>query len=203
MTSNPYEDATRLALDGHNVIITGQAGSGKSFLLSDIASQLKQRNKNVQKVASTWLAASIISQEEGARTLHNFCGLKTGNQTDRELKNVASQDDVMSRLRATDCLLIDEISMISNEIIRQANIVFCEARQCSRPFGGVQVLLFGDFFQLPPVNDEHIFQWEKFNEAIPHRINLDRNFRFIYLAVLRYNRSIWTIFFCLDKTKLL
>ena len=139
MTSNPYEEAISLAVDGHNIIITGQAGTGKSFLLTQIANQLAEKGKIIQKAASTGLAASIIAEDTGACTLHNFCGLKIGNLSDEELRNVASQNDVSMRLRQTDCLLIDEISMVSDEIIRQANIVLCEARQCSRPFGGMQV----------------------------------------------------------------
>ena len=181
MTSNPYEEAISLAVDGHNIIITGQAGTGKSFLLIQIANQLAEKGKIVQKAASTGLAASIIAEDTGACTLHNFCGLKIGNLSDEELRNVASQNDVSMRLRQTDCLLIDEISMVSDEIIRQANIVLCEARQCSRPFGGMQVVLFGDFYQLPPVKKAHIFNWVFFDTAVPHRINLTYNYRCEYL----------------------
>ena len=181
MTSNPYEEAISLAVDGHNIIVTGQAGTGKSFLLTQIANQLTKKGKIVQKAASTGLAASIIAEDTGACTLHNFCGLKIGNLSDEELRNVASQNDVSMRLRQTDCLLIDEISMVSDEIIRQANIVLCEARQCSRPFGGMQVILFGDFYQLPPVKKAHIFNWVFFDTAVPHRINLTNNYRCKYL----------------------
>ena len=181
MTSNPYEEAISLAVDGHNIIITGQAGTGKSFLLTQIANQLAEKGKIIQKAASTGLAASIIAEDTGACTLHNFCGLKIGNLSDEELRNVASQNDVSMRLRQTDCLLIDEISMVSDEIIRQANIVLCEARQCSRPFGGMQVILFGDFYQLPPVKKAHIFNWVFFDTAVPHRINLTYNYRCEYL----------------------
>ena len=181
MTSNPYEEAISLAVDGHNIIITGQAGTGKSFLLTQIANQLAEKGKIIQKAASTGLAASIIAEDTGACTLHNFCGLKIGNMSDEELRNVASQNDVSMRLRQTDCLLIDEISMVSDEIIRQANIVLCEARQCSRPFGGMQVILFGDFYQLPPVKKAHIFNWVFFDTAVPHRINLTYNYRCEYL----------------------
>ena len=180
MTSNPYEEAISLAVDGHNIIVTGQAGTGKSFLLTQIANQLTKKGKIVQKAASTGLAASIIAEDTGACTLHNFCGLKIGNLSDEELRNVASQNDVSMRLRQTDCLLIDEISMVSDEIIRQANIVLCEARQCSRPFGGMQVILFGDFYQLPPVKKAHIFNWVFFDTAVPHRINLTNNYRCDY-----------------------
>ena len=181
MTSNPYEEATSLAIDGHNLIVTGQAGTGKSFLLTQIADQLTKNGKTVQKAASTGLAASIIAEDTGACTLHNFCGLKIGNLSDDQLKNVASQNDVSIRLCLTDCLLIDEMSMVSDDIIRQANIVLCEARQCSRPFGGMQVILFGDFYQLPPVKSAHIFNWNYFDAAVPHRINLTRNYRCDYL----------------------
>ena len=124
----------------------------------------------MQKAALTGLAASIIAEDTGSCTLHNFCGLKIGNLSDEELRNVATQNEVNMRFCQTDCLLIVEMRMVSDEIIRQANIVLCEARQCSRLFGGMQVILFGDFYQLPPVIKAHIFNWVFFDTAVPHRM---------------------------------
>ena len=177
MSSNPYTSVTDLVLEGHNVIVTGQAGTGKSHLLCALADLLTQSGKTVQKAASTGLAASVIDREDGSCTLHSLCGLKIGQFSDAELRNVASRHEMMSNLRAIDVLLLDEVSMLSADIIRQANLVCCHARRCTSYFGGIQVVVAGDFYQLPPVTGDHLFAWPEFQRAIPHRIDLNFNYR--------------------------
>ena len=177
MTSNPYQVVTELVLNGHNVMISGQAGTGKRHLVCDLAELLAQSGKTVQKAASTGLAASLIAKEDGACTLHSLCGLKTGHFDDAELRNIAARHEVMSPLRAIDVLLIDEVSMLSADIIRQANLVCCHARRCSKHFGGIQVVFAGDMYQLPPVSGKHLFLWPEFRSAVPHRVDLNFNYR--------------------------
>ena len=68
--------AYELAMDGHNVIITGQAGTGKSYLLSQLATTMKKNGLKIQKTASTGLAASLVAGEDGACTLHTYVELR-------------------------------------------------------------------------------------------------------------------------------
>ena len=119
-----------------------------------------------------------------------MCGLKTGTLSDEELKNVASTHEIEGKLRVIDVVVIDEISMISDDILRQVDVVMKQARRSSRPFGGTQIILAGDFLQLPPVKGNFCFQWSEFDKFIPHRVYLHKNFRCVLSAtVILFNVS--------------
>ena len=79
-----------------------------------------------------------------------------------------------------DTLFIDEISMISDIILRQADVVCRAARKSKRPFGGIQVILSGDFLQLPPVHDKFCFEWPSFYTFFPHTVILTNVYRYAF-----------------------
>lgn len=127
-----------------NVFVTGAAGSGKSFLMR---SYLK--NKKTPILASTGAAAILV----GGRTFHSFFGLGIMEggviaTVDRALKNKR----LVARLRKTDAVVIDEISMISGPTLRTAEAIARRTRGSTTPWGGMRVIAVGDFAQLPPVN---------------------------------------------------
>ena len=138
------EDAVRLVvLEHRNVLITGSAGTGKSFVLRQIISSLKRENCAV--TATTGIAAVLI----GGSTIHRTFGLtpssvKKGNTTPTE-----KVKKVWKRLKV---LIIDEVSMLNADLFM---FLDKQARRCRQrldePFGGLQVVLVGDFYQLPPV----------------------------------------------------
>ena len=149
-------ESQRLAVDkiaeGRNVFITGPAGTGKSFLLNYIKEEYRDNSLHV--TASTGISAINV----GGQTLHSWAGLGLGNMPINEiLRNICSAKGIHMRkkLTAAKMLAIDEISMISANIFDLLNELLKAVRNSREPFGGIQLILFGDFLQLPPVNREN------------------------------------------------
>jgi ATP-dependent DNA helicase PIF1 len=149
-----------------NIFITGPGGSGKSFLINAIKDISAYLRTCLYVTASTGCAAVNI---EGT-TLHSFIGIGLGNGTMDYSKTM--RNDVKSRLISTEMLIIDEISMISPEYLTKADATLKKVRSSKSFFGGIQLILVGDFFQLPPVSREqekkYIFQdeiWKNINAS--------------------------------------
>ena len=139
-----------LIMSGENVFYTGSAGSGKSSVLKHIVPLLRKEGKKLDILAPTGRAALEIN----GRTLHNYAGWVplSLRKPLRILENDARGKKVQKRLRATDVLIIDEISMVANHVFERLNCIMKSARDSKKPFGGVQMIVTGDFCQLPPVN---------------------------------------------------
>lgn len=176
-------ETQRLAVDriaeGKNVFITGPAGTGKSFLLNYLKDEYKTKSLHI--TASTGIAAINV----GGQTLHSWAGLGLGNLPLNEtIRNILSVKGTFLRkkLRSAKMLAIDEISMISAEVFDMLNNLLKAVRQNEKPFGGIQLILFGDFLQLPPVNRENgeiffCFESEAWQEAQIETIILKDIFR--------------------------
>ena len=133
---------------GYNVFLTGAPGSGKTFLLNEYIKYLKRNNASVSITASTGIAATHM----GGTTLHSWSGLGIREQLDdAEAKKVCEKSYVRKRIKNTNVLIIDEISMIKASQFEAVNKICQFVRRDPRPFGGMQVVCSGDFFQLPPV----------------------------------------------------
>ena len=135
--------------EGKNLFITGGAGSGKSYLLNFLKRNYGSRGLEV--TASTGIAAVNI----GGSTIHSWAGIGLANlPIDQIVANLftAKFSRVRRKIERAKCLAIDEISMISAEVFEILNQVFQAVRDNEQPMGGIQILLFGDFLQLPPVN---------------------------------------------------
>ena len=131
---------------GHNLFITGEAGTGKTSLLKKILIHLWPREFAI--TALTGIAAVAI----GGSTLHSFSGIGIGkDDIDKILHKIATKKYISRRWLQVETLVIDEISMCSAEIFEKIDKVARFCRKVDRPFGGVQLIVFGDFFQLPPV----------------------------------------------------
>ena len=139
-----------LIMSGKNVFYTGSAGCGKSTVLKHFVPLLRAERKRVDILAPTGRAALEVN----GRTLHNYAGWvpRSLGQPLGKLENNARGQKVRKRLVATDVLIIDEISMVANHVFERLNCVMKSARDSEKPFGGVQIIVTGDFFQLPPVN---------------------------------------------------
>ncbi|XP_077259188.1 pif1 DNA helicase [Temnothorax americanus] len=143
------EEQTRIlnaVLCGKNVFFTGSAGTGKSFLLRKIISALPP--DVTMATASTGVAACHI----GGITLHQFAGIGLGTATKERCVQLASRPSAASIWRRTKHLVIDEISMVNGDFFDKIEAVARHVRRTERPFGGIQLILCGDFFQLPPVS---------------------------------------------------
>lgn len=136
-------------MQGNNVFYTGSAGCGKSTVLNSFVRKLRNIPKRVDIVAPTGAAALNVS----GCTLQSYIGWGWGstNQPLSKLKQDVHRKRVWKRVTSTDVLVIDEISMVENHCLERLNILLKEARADQRAFGGVQLIVTGDFCQLPPV----------------------------------------------------
>jgi ATP-dependent DNA helicase PIF1 len=135
--------------EGKNLFVTGGAGSGKSYLLSFL--KRNYASLGLEVTASTGIAAVNI----GGSTIHSWAGIGLANLPIAQIiENLLSPKlaRVRRKIRRARALAIDEISMISAEVFEILNQVFQSVRENDKPMGGIQILLFGDFLQLPPVN---------------------------------------------------
>ncbi|MEK7124396.1 MAG: PIF1 family DEAD/DEAH box helicase [Patescibacteria group bacterium] len=145
------EQALYILNSGKNVYLTGAAGSGKTYVLNKFISALKKKKIGVGVTASTGIAATHL----GGITIHSFAGIGIGKEaTEDHIKYIIGKRHVERRLTLNDVLVIDEISMLDAQRLSLVNRVARAARDKEKPFGGMQVVLCGDFFQLPPIQKE-------------------------------------------------
>ena len=143
------QQALEILQSGANVFITGSAGSGKTYLLNQFISYLRKHQVAAAVTASTGIAATHI----GGQTIHSFTGLGVREElSERDLERLKSRAIINRRLNAIKVLIIDEISMLAGSVLANIDLILRHVRAREEAFGGVQLVLCGDFFQLPPVN---------------------------------------------------
>jgi ATP-dependent DNA helicase PIF1 len=155
MTLNEgQQKALDTILEGHSVFLTGPGGTGKSFLIQRIVSHLEDKNKKVAVTALTGCAALLLGH--GAKTIHSWAGIGLGKETATkiasDIRKLPYKNKVLRRWLTTRVLIIDEVSMMTPELLELLNdVAQLVRRESSKLFGGIQVVLVGDFCQLPPV----------------------------------------------------
>ncbi len=133
---------------GANVFLTGEPGSGKSYVAARYLGYLRRENIPASVTASTGIAAAQI----GGTTVHAWSGIGTRSRITRgDLDGIAKNRRVTDRIRKARVLIVDEVSMLSGQTLSAVSVVCQFVRKNNAPFGGLQVVLVGDFFQLPPV----------------------------------------------------
>jgi ATP-dependent exoDNAse (exonuclease V) alpha subunit len=146
------ENALDLLKLGHNVFLTGSAGSGKTHVLNRYIAYLKENNIAVGITASTGVAATQI----GGITINSWAGIGIKQTISNfELKELFKRKYLLKRMRKTKVLIIDEISMLPDYTLDIVDAVCKEFKHADEPFGGMQVVFCGDFFQLPPVSKQN------------------------------------------------
>lgn len=153
LLSKEQENIIELAMKGHNIFYTGSAGTGKSVLLREMIKSLRKKygKDKVAVTASTGLAACNI----GGITLHSFAGIGLGQGEAQALyKKIRRSQKHFRRWEDISALVIDEISMIDGELLDKLDFIARKVRKNHHPFGGIQVIFCGDFFQLPPVSKD-------------------------------------------------
>jgi ATP-dependent DNA helicase PIF1 len=133
---------------GASVFLTGEPGSGKTHTINEYVAWLRARGVEPAITASTGIAATHI----GGYTIHSWSGIGIKRQLNAyELDRIAQTERIVKHVRGTNILIIDEISMLSADTFSMVEAVCREIRGNNRAFGGMQVILVGDFFQLPPI----------------------------------------------------
>lgn len=142
------DEAFAILKTGANVFLTGEPGSGKSHMVNRYVAYLRSCGVEPSITASTGIAATHI----GGMTIHSWCGIGVrARLTDHDLSLMMEKDRLARRLRAARVLIIDEVSMLSGDTLALVEQVCRVLRDSGEPFGGLQVVLVGDFFQLPPI----------------------------------------------------
>ena len=133
---------------GANVFLTGEPGAGKTHTVNAYVNYLRGCDVEPAITASTGIAATHI----GGMTIHSWSGIGIRTKLDKyDLDKIASSEYIVKRINRTRVLIIDEISMLSMNMLDMIDMVCREIKQKSEAFGGIQIILVGDFFQLPPV----------------------------------------------------
>ena len=139
--------ALDIMMQGHSVFLTGPAGSGKTYVLNQFIKRARKEGMTVAVTATTGLAATHLN----GTTIHAWSGLGVRDELESEFFEHLRKDR-KKLIKETDVLVIDEISMLHDYRLDMIDDVCRHVRKNQEPFGGLQVILCGDFFQLPPVN---------------------------------------------------
>jgi len=140
--------ALEILQTGANVFLTGEPGSGKTYVINQYIAWLEAAGLSVAVTASTGIAATHI----GGMTIHAWSGSGARDTlTQYDLDFIATKEKVVKRLKRAQVLIIDEISMIDGKMLDIVDVICRTIRARTDAFGGLQVVFVGDFFQLPPV----------------------------------------------------
>jgi ATP-dependent DNA helicase PIF1 len=141
--------AQNIMMSGANVFLTGAPGAGKTYVLNEFVRRAGRAGKVVAVTASTGIAATHL----GGTTIHSWSGLGIREQLTAEDNHwLATNERLIKRYNSTDVLVIDEVSMLHGRRLDMVNQTAKLLRKNEAPFGGMQVILVGDLFQLPPIN---------------------------------------------------
>jgi ATP-dependent DNA helicase PIF1 len=178
-------EAIRVFNEGKNMFLTGPGGTGKTALIKKMVDLCKTNGKKIQVCALTGCAAVLLNCQ--AKTVHSWAGIGLANgATDFIVKRVATNKYKAAIWKKVDVLIIDEVSMMSQKIFEILDSIGQQVRKDKRPFGGLQVIFSGDFYQLPPVDDKQnedpaasafCFESPSWAQTFPTVVQLKKIFR--------------------------
>ncbi len=176
--------------DGKNILITGQAGTGKTYTLNRLLKWLQKNNYDVGLAGSTGAAAINI----GGTTIHRMFGINRASSVEEFLSLMKHEKYIrnnhkkrVEELLEFDIIIIDEISMVGSSLLELIDFILRKASGYDEPFGGVQIIFTGDFLQLPPINDSFAFQspvWKEGQFSVVHLTKVHRQSDSDFLEVL-------------------
>lgn len=171
------EKALAILKSGKNAFLTGAAGTGKTYVLNQYITFLKERKIPVAITASTGIAATHMN----GMTIHSWAGFGIKDRLTRaNLVNLKTKKYLKKHLEEARVLIIDEISMLHKSQLEMVDQVLCFFKENDAPFGGIQVIVCGDFFQLPPIGKYSEKSKDKFVFMSP--VWVDAHFQICYLT---------------------
>ena len=174
---NKHKEIFESYLNEKNIFITGPGGTGKTYSIKQIYEHAISNNKRICVTALTGVASVLL--DCNATTIHSWSGIGISNKTETQIINKINRSKFYKHnWENTDILIIDEISMMSCKLFELLNKIGQVIRSNKKPFGGIQLIFSGDFFQLPPVKESiFCFESELFNNTFHKIINLTKVFR--------------------------
>ena len=164
------EKALAILKSGRNVFLTGSAGTGKTYVLKQFIQYLKDAKVEVAVTASTGIAATHVK----GSTIHSWSGIGVKQVlSKRDLTNIKKSKRLQKQFAKTKVLIIDEISMLHKSQIEAINQVLTYSLDTNDAFGGLQIVVCGDFFQLPPIGQYGEQSRDKFAFMSPAWVNAD------------------------------
>lgn len=178
---------------GDNIFITGPGGSGKSALIREIYRHANSKWKDIYVTALTGCASILLNCK--AKTLHSWAGIGLGKgTTESYILKIRKNKFLKAIWKQTDILVIDEVSMFSLKLFDMLNDIGKAIRENSRPFGGIQLIFSGDFYQLPPVGDKDDIDTQRFCfESDNWNIAFNKNNQIQLKKIFRQTDEIYSI----------
>lgn len=166
---------------GENIFVTGPGGTGKTKLIEYFVRECNSKMRPVQVCAMTGCAAILLPSVCNARTIHSWSGIRLcKGQNYQIVANALKNKGVKSAWRKVKTLIIDEVSMMSVKVLEVLDVIAKTARMNNAPFGGIQVVFAGDFYQLPPVgsigdvtSEQFCFESPLWPSIFPYKNNIE------------------------------
>ena len=167
-----FEHILEMVESGQNIFLTGPGGCGKSWTINKLKDVLSKR-MNISITSTTGVSSYLIK----GQTIHSFSGIGVFNPKQDLLKKI-KKNRATKRIIECDLLVIDEISMLGSIYLSALSKGFKLVRKNEKPFGGIQVIFTGDFYQLPPIQDDYAFESDIWKELNLKTILLEKVYRF-------------------------